>query len=263
VQMDDTKAVLTMATNNDFDKKTSYLRATGMKKAYAYSADWLPDDAVIDDNNGGTKNGFVTYAEDSSDTGTDSVSVSTASSTQEGYAYDSYFGYTFFVRNVGAAPASFSLEYNIDNYKNPTNVAISLLDIVRVRVYENLITVAEDGTSSTTHESQTFARVSNKPFVNDSGQIENREPIGKFDADVYEASNKTKVIPAANREENNAYATPFISNTVVYRKTYENLPSNQSLRYTVVMWIEGWDQDCYGAEPKNASMTFSMHYSVI
>jgi hypothetical protein len=41
------------------------------------------------------------------------------------------------------------------------------------------------------------------------------------------------------------------------------LGSQDMFRYTVVMWLEGFDPDCKGSQPTQAYVTFSMFFSVL
>jgi hypothetical protein len=234
----DPQGKLTLSLDNDFANKTSYLKASGLENAYAWMADLVPSEGDIDNDSGGQKNGFK-------------------ADKQGNYAYDTYLGYTFFVRNVSDDGVSYSLDFDITDYRNPTNVAVSLMDILRVRVYENLI--ADDGTSA--HSCLTYARATNTPFEKDDGTVETREPVSDFA--IVQGLNGPVRVPDAGAKypENRVFAEQFESDKTVFASDYNGLAPNATVRYTVLMWLEGSDPDCKGAEPQNASVTFAMNFS--
>lgn len=152
VKMEDKKGTLTMALEPTFQNKVTYLSAKGLENAYATRADNLPDDDVIDDEPGGSKNG------------------KRISQTNDSFSYDTYLGYTFFIKNVSNSDVTYTLDLNIDKFKNPDNNATSPLDILRIRFYENSYV---DG-GAKTHSSETFARSTNTPFYYPDGTLETR-----------------------------------------------------------------------------------------
>jgi hypothetical protein len=234
----DPQGKLTLSLDNDFANKTSYLKASGLENAYAWMADLVPSEGEVDNDTGGQKNGFK-------------------ADKQGNYAYDTYLGYTFFVRNVSDDGVSYSLDFDITDYRNPTNIAVSLMDILRVRVYENLI--ADDGTSA--HLCTTYARATNTPFEKDDGTVETREPVSAFNT-VQGANGPVRVPDAeAKYPENRGFADQFDSNNTVFVSDHNGLAPGGTVRYTVLMWLEGNDPDCKGAEPQNASVTFAMNFS--
>jgi hypothetical protein len=221
-------AKLAMATETSFSDQTSYLRADGLTSADCMTADILPDDAVLDSDAGGSKNG------------------------------ENYFAYTFYIKNTSADKVSYNVAVNIDNYRNPSNQAVSLIAILRLRVYENLVTTPE----TITHSMSTYAKGSSAPFTKSDGTTELREPIAIHN----KLSDGTIVFPEPSgnmKAENLAFAEMFKSDAVAYDQVYANLQPTSVVRYTVVLWLEGTDEDCVGKEPENSSVTFSMHFSAI
>jgi hypothetical protein len=229
-QVDQVK--LGMSTESGFTdpaSETSYLRAVGLTSASAISADIMPEDSELDSNVGGPKNG------------------------------PNYLVYTFFIKNTSTAKVSYNVSLNIDSYKNPKNQAVSLLAILRMRVYENLV----NADSTLTHSMKTYGQAATAPFTKSDGTIEYRDPISL----CTKYSDGTKVLPTTlegnMKAENVGWCDPFESNTVAYDRIYTDLPSQDVVRYTVVVWLEGNDPDCIGDEPVGASVTFSMHFSPI
>jgi len=229
IKLNEADAVkLTMSQDSTFSAETSYLRATGLVSASTIAADILPEDTSLDSNDGGSKNG------------------------------PNYLCYTFFIKNNSTDKVSYNVEFDIDNYRNPVNQAVSLLAILRMRVFENIMTSGAE-----THAMTTFAKSSTTPFTKSDGTVESREPISLCTVN----SDGSKVFPTTlsgnMKAENIGYAEMFKSNTICYDRIYENLQPQNVVRYTAVVWLEGNDPDCIGAEPVGASVTFSMHFAAI
>src|SRR5574344_43915 len=219
---------LAMATVSNFSDESSYLRAQGLTSADVIAADVLPDDAEIDSDVGGSKNG------------------------------PNYLAYTFYIKNTSTEKVSYNVSVNIDDYKSPTNQAVSLIAILRMRVYENLVVG-----DTITHSMTTYAKASSTPFTKDDGTVEDRDPISLGTV----LSNGKKILPTEisgnMKAENVGFAEPFASTSVACERLYSDLPTQGIVRYTVVTWLEGNDPDCIGKEPLNSSVTFSMHFSAI
>jgi hypothetical protein len=237
VKMDNKRADLTMGVDPDFNRKTTYLKGSGLENAYSLQADDLPAAEKLDTEPFGAKLGTRT------------------STTHPDFTYDTYMAYTFLVKNVSDEATSFSVEFDVDQYNNPTNNAVALQDIARVRIYENLVTSAGE-----THQCNTYARKSSTPFTTSDGTLETRECISAWD---YGADGVVRVPSSTLREENRGFATEFVTDNIICNYDYLGLESQAILRYTVCVWLEGWDPDCKGAPPDNASMTFSMHFEVL
>lgn len=222
------QAKLAMATESNFSDESSYLRAQGLTSADVIAADILPDDSEIDSDVGGSKNG------------------------------PNYLAYTFYIKNASTEKISYNVSVNIDDYKSPSNQAVSLIAILRMRVYENLVV----GTTLT-HSMTTYAKASSTPFSKDDGTVEYRDPISLCTV----LSDGTKLLPTEisgnMKAENVGFADPFVSNSIACNRLYTDLASQGIVRYTVVTWLEGNDPDCIGKEPLGSSVTFSMHFSAI
>lgn len=217
---------------------TTYLSAKGLTNGTTYSADSLPDDAELDSSVGGAKNG------------TRDVTLTDGSVVTK----DTYLCYTFYVKNVASQVSSFAVQMNF-NFTDPTNIAPSLYSFVRVRLFENLVTG-----STETHNMSTYAATSTDSFLKADGTTESRECIG---AHKYYSDTHVKDPSTAKKAENQAFATEFVSDSVVFSKTYYDLAKGDSVRYTTVIWLEGDDPDCKGSSPENATMTFSMGFQSI
>lgn len=237
----------------DATDKTTFLRCGGLTNAFNYSCDSLPDDAELDSNAGGDADAKG-LASLSSQSFVDPETGQTASKQL-------FLVYTFFVKNVSSANADYSVQMNAD-FIEPTNGANSLESYTRVRVFENVMT--NDKTTET-HNMTTYAEAATTPFLDSDLKSRDQECIGYFTQDD---TNNVRT-PKAKRAENNGFCTNFFSQTTVFStrfttafaKTYPSgLPSGYSVRYTVVMWMEGDDPECKAPSPVGASMTFSMGF---
>ena len=235
IQLGEGKTLLTMATDTGFSDSTSFLKAKGLERSVTWSADLLPQDSELDSSTGGSKNG----------------SYSTSMTT----TLDSYLAYTFFVRNDSTDSVDYLVNLSIDNYVNPVNESSSLLDILRVRLFENSVYNGSD----LTHNMATYAMKSNSPYTLPDGSEEARECIGK----CIVHSDGSKDYSVATKPENRGFASAFVDNSNVFNTVHENLKVSGIVRYTIVMWLEGDDPDCTGQAPKNAYITFSMHFDVL
>jgi hypothetical protein len=182
-----------------------------------FYADHLPDDDIIDNSTGGSKNGLK------------------QSVAHPDYKVDTYMAYTFYVKNVSKDSTYFNLQLNLDAYKNGINQSCSLVDIVRLRLYANRYVEGQ----ATTHENTTYAKMS---------------ADGVSDEIVSYAT--------AAQDRNKSAATSFLSDKVVMEHDY-TLGSQEMMRYTVIMWLEGFDPQCTGTVPEGAFASFSMFFSVL
>jgi hypothetical protein len=252
IQLGTGKTQLTMSTNPSFgggsgssgdsasgSAGTTYLTATGLDSSTVNSAGQLPNDDLIDNSDGGSHN-------------------------RSDAATGTYFAYTFFLKNDSTDFVSYSVSMSIDDYKNPENEATSILDILRVRLYEN----NHDSSTTYTHNETTYAMQSTIPWrMKDGSLIDGKETTQKEPIARYGTEDETVAgiadFSANTREENKGFAEPFVSNILVFDRVHEYLPVSWIVRYTVVMWLEGYDYNCQGHQPKNASVTLSMHFNVL
>jgi len=252
IQLDTGKTQLTMSTNPSFGGSsgssgdsgsggggTTYLAATGLDSSTVNTAGALPNDDLIDNSDGGSHN-------------------------RSDPATGTYFAYTFFLKNDSTAFVSYSVSMSIDDYKNPENEATSLLDIIRVRLYENI----HDTSLGYTHNETTYAMQSTIEWkmldgsLIDGAATTQKEPIARYGTDQKTVDGVAD-FSANAREENKGFADPFASNVLVFGRVHSNLPVGAVVRYTIVMWLEGYDVNCQGHQPKNASITLSMHFNVL
>jgi hypothetical protein len=237
VKLNQVEAHLGLSSDDAFENQTTYLTTPGLPSGYNFSCDDLPALEESDSNVGGDKSNNIIDDQ----TGT--------------VLYQNYMGTTFFLKNFAADTTAFHVTLNIDDYRTPSNEAASLLETIRVRVFENIFT----GTTEThSYETYAYQASSTSWFTKADGTIETRECIGHFD----KAADGTRT-PAADKAENNGFATNFESDTMVFARDYPSLPAQTELRYSIYLWIEGDDPQCASKQPKNSSVTLSMHFTTI
>ena len=170
------------------------------------------------------------------------------------YSQDYSFKYTFYLRNSSPTEMA-KANYYIDfaSITEPTNVdaSCSIEDIVRVRVYDSHF---ED--ESIEHSMVgTYARKAKNFSTNGA----NNELItGTTGNDRgYKAKNP----------ENQGYCTNFLNDdgndplAMIVMKNETYLLPREIRRFTVVIWLEGFDADCVGENPVGAALTLSMHFT--
>lgn len=227
------KNVLTLSDSPSFSSPTTYLKASGLENAYVNNADALPSEhSVLDALDGNVTNGTKTNALDGNK------------------LYDTYMNYAFFLKNTTNRDIEFMVSLNIDDVVR-TEGAVSLIDILRIRLYTNIVTADP---SEATHDFETYAMASTSYSLNDDGSKDWREPISQFNM-----TDGKKDPSVCRQEANKGFATEFISDNAAFQKI-SGLKPNEVVRYSIVMWLEGYDADCKGQEPSNSSMTLSMTF---
>ena len=139
-----------------------------------------------------------------------------------------FLKYTFFLKNVGFAPAKYDLSLQIKE-----NVAASdgrtLEDTLRVMVYE-------DGVSSV------YAKPLQAPHKDEQGNLDYRAPIS-VDEDKATADYPFE-----------GYANSFVSSSEVMNQKAVELNVGEYKRYTVVTWLEGFRSSNTQTAPKGATI---------
>jgi len=135
-----------------------------------------------------------------------------------------FLKYTFFVKNVGNIPVTYSLQVNIIDSKSDNGKLVD--DTLRVMVYDNYI-------YEETHNATVYAKESITSHHDEEGNVSYRE---KISTDEY------------------GYAEPFQSTSIITTLHEEFFDVGDVKRYTLVMWLEGWDPESNRKydPPKNA-----------
>ncbi len=232
VELEQNRASLTIATDENFTKKTSLLRATNLDAARAESVDYLPEHEILDAEHGqGSHNGDV-FDDDGV------------------LLYSTYFAYTFFLKNQGDAPVDFSASLSLNQNQNIIAGAIPIEEYIRVRLYENVVG------ETVTHNYRTFAKTTNYTIYDNYNNRVNGECIG----------NGLSVAPytcSASKPENSQRAEVFQTSSDIVDYTFTDLYPEIVIRYTIVIWLEGDDPDCTYLPPTGASLEFGMVISAL
>lgn len=236
INLNQVEAHLGLSFEQYFQDPTSILKTPGLPSGYNYSCDNLPALDVLDDNTGGDKSSNILNQDGS-------------------ILYQNYMGATFFLKNFSTETTAYHVSLNIDDYRTPANQTASLLESLRVRVFENVLSDTGE-----THAFETYALQASAShwFTKNDGTQETRECIGHATT----ALDGTRV-PAAEKAENNDFATNFLSTSVVFSRDFTKLDSLLEVRYSIFIWVEGDDPECITVQPKNATVTLSMHFATI
>lgn len=165
-----------------------------------------------------------------------------------------FFCYTFYVRNVQSKAVNYEITFATTSVKEPDNLystdsegnqtlqSVALEKAIRVRVFENLYS-----DSSETHEQETFAY----PRYSASGQeIAELVSKGATGDDNPNAKSCTNFVLSSDPKTD--------LNFTVFDRT-RSLPADGLMRYTVVMWFEGGDEDTdISIPPEGGSLSFGV-----
>lgn len=226
---------LTMSEDKEFTAPTSYLRAKNVDGLYLMNADDLPNTDAIDNSTlSGSHNGVRDKYENGEKVGTE----------------DLYFAYTFYVKNVGSKDFEYGVNLKINEVSRPSNVSISPLEYVRLRIYQNRY----DSASDDTHNVATYAKRTNQTYALGGG----KEPISKYKEISLGGGSYFADFSDNIQDINKDYSTEFINDTYVVKDSMVSIQANEIYRYTVIMWLEGNDKDSDTIVPEGSSIKFSM-----
>lgn len=225
ISLEQDRIQMTMSPDGGFSRPTTLLRATNLTKAYPISVDSLPSHDVLDAGEG-SHNGV-------------------RRDEYGNFVSDIYFAYTFYVKNLSEIPVDYGVHLKLKTSASTIIDAVPVAEYVRIRFYENRVI---DGI--TTHNYTNYAKRTNLVVYNDNDEQEFRECVS--------ITNLDKTCSAGN-PENSVRASEFYALDSIAQYTYYQLPSQEVMRYTIVIWLEGNDPDCYGVTPQGASMEFSMN----
>lgn len=225
ISLEQDRIQMTMSQDNGFSRPTTLLRATNLTKAYPISVDSLPSHEVLDAGEG-SHNGvrLDEYGK---------------------FVSDIYFAYTFYVKNLSDLPVDYGVHLKLKTSASTVTDAVPVADYVRIRFYENRVNEGNQ-----THNYSTYAKRTNLVVYDENEQPEYRECIS--------ITNPDKTC-SAGFVENIGRASEFYSLDSIAKYTHYGLPSQEVVRYTIVIWLEGNDPDCFGVTPQGASMEFSMN----
>jgi hypothetical protein len=219
---------LTMSTSSNMADSTTFAKAPGFPNATPYTV------GEIDDTEA---NGTYDVAEGGSHNVTRKINT-------KGDTAVLVYAYTFYVRNVGTGPTNYYYGMTITEEKNE-NYTYMISDILRVRIYQNLYT---GGTE--THKYMDYTK---KNKTADEVTSE------------YTAAGKT--VPTDMLTYLSACDTQVTGGTLTYfadgadiinaKTSADRLQVDETLRYTILMWIEGDDPECVNDYPEQSNLRIS------
>ena len=220
VSLDTGELKLSLCEKSSFNNPTSYLKLKSIPDFALTTYTDLPSSSELDNEETTYLDGEIKDA--------------------KGKSSLKYFKYTFFVKNGGEIPASYDMKVNITR-NTPSDDRRYLDSLLRVIVYHNNI-------NSDTHDHEVYAK-------------ENTDPSPTYGYEEGEYTYKA-AISFQNPEDAERYggyefpgfANRFESSTVAARIPQVSLQQDETIRYTIVVWLEGNDPDATGAAPVNANL---------
>ena len=219
VALDTGSVKLSLSEKSSFKDPTSYIKIDSLPSFDLDSFTNLPAANELDDEN-------TPY---SCGTSTDSM----------GNSAMKYFKYTFFVKNSGNIAADYDLRINIT--KNvPSSDGRYLDTLLRVMVYENDATTDE-------HAYSVYAKASETPnptYGYEEGDTTFKEYVSY--------NNPAKA--EAHKDKFPGFAEMFEDDSTVATIKVRNFQENDSNRYTLVVWLEGEDQQAINEPPEGGNL---------
>lgn len=227
VSLKNTDVSLSLSETKSFDQPSSYLHLGKLNGLRETSFDSLPAHAILDDEKTPYDYGKILDEKGNID------------SLQ-------FIKYTFYIRNVGNSPAEYNLAINItDRTESKDDTYRVLDDTLRVMVYEN------DGSDDNAHDYTVYAK---------------ETPAGYENTDKY--GNKTNrefisgPVPSSHREDDeHPLAETFLSTRSIAKYNVKNFAKGDIKRYTIVLWLEGYDEDSSDDEeyPEGATIKLGVN----
>ena len=171
------------------------------------------------------------------------------------YNQDYSFKYTFYLSNTSmteVAKANYYIDFSSITEPTNVNASCSIEDIVRVRVYDSHF----EEETLTHNLVGTYARKA-KNFSNTGSNNELITGTPGSATHGYQAK----------KEENKGYCTNFLNDdgsdplAMIVMKNETTLEPREIRRFTVVIWLEGFDSDCVGENPVGSALTMAMHFT--
>ena len=214
VALDTGNVRLSLSDKSSFEKTTSYIKLDSLPAFDLTTYTSLPAADEVDNENTSYLIGSVT------DT--------------RGNTSMKFFKYTFFVKNEGNIVADYDLKVNLTR-NTPSEDGRHLDTILRVLVYENYADSKE-------HLYKVYARVSD----------------AENDTYGYEEGEKTHKEYISYREPHGdefpGFAEMFESESVIATLPTRNFQEGDIKRYTLVAWLEGYDEQAGGTPPEGGNL---------
>jgi len=211
------KAEISLYDNHELKNPTTYLKIGDIPQMTVYSSIRITEHAKIDSDETDYLYGSKRDAEGN-------------------VKFLYYLKYTFYVQNTGDVVVDYTFQIKITENLKPTNTDYYLLDLLRVRLYDNMDDL---------HEYETYAKKSLNKRIDEKGQETYCKPVaGELGTAAYDG-----------------FSTSFESDEVVTTFNKEVFEPQAVHRYTVVFWLEGEDEYCHGEQPENGSIKLGVDIS--
>lgn len=207
VALDNANVALTLSETSTFERQESFLHIDALPQFAETTFTNLPGDEYLDNE----ETDYLAGGVINPDGGIDRLN---------------YFKYTFFLKNIGNVEARYQFKINImDSLPTEEKIPRYLDDTMRLMLYENDM-------NSDTHDKAVYAKWRKIPYESPTGDVINETPIS------YDEESRTPM-----PDFQGGYAKLFESEKVIADKFVENFEIGAVKRYTLVMWMEGNDED--------------------
>lgn len=210
VSMKDEYAKISLSEHSDMSNNSTFLRVGKIPQMDVYTVSALSNHEQLD-------NEETDYH----------IGVEKDKRGNDKYLY--FFKYTFFLKNTGDRAVSYELNLNVLENHKPKNGDHDLLDILRVRFYEN---------TDEQHIYETFAKKSRNVHFDESENPSYDEAIGA----------------QQGSDDFCGYAQQFVSDELILTKSDARFNPGDQVRFTIVTWLEGEDPQAVNSQPENCSL---------
>lgn len=155
-----------------------------------------------------------------------------------------FLKHTFFIKNEGPTTVDYTLTINLTENKKASD-GRGLDTIARVALFGN-------DASSDSQVYSVYAKKSETPnqtYDCEEGETTFKEPISF--ASPERAKTQGKEFPG--------FAEMFESDSVITTHLYKGMIKDDIMRYTIVIWLEGEDQQAVSNPPQGTSLKFSVN----
>src|SRR5574344_11159 len=141
-----------------------------------------------------------------------------------------YYKLTFYIKNTGSVVANYNINLQFIENVKPADSLYGLDDILRVRFFEN---------TSDDHAYTDYAKTSKTLKTLSDGTTNYDEYLSDTDTSL---------------------CTPFETTSDIFNRKYEGLAVGDSVRYTLMFYLEGGDPECTGSKPRDTSLKLGLTF---
>ena len=141
-----------------------------------------------------------------------------------------YFKYTFYVKNIGNKAASYTMNINVDDRTRADDFSgRSLDDTLRIIVFEN-------DPETDKHDYRIYAKAAKENNRTIDGKVVDREFIANPDRDTRQETEEYRLVDGSFGGTNE-----YKNDGTIITYEVDNFLRNDIRRYTIVLWLEGYD----------------------